>query len=1014
MNHMKTIMRTFQATITNSKIASRLRLMRSVAIVALVLAGAATTQAQVSLTWTNTTGDSWESTTAWQTNIVTSYTNFISGSVTSPVPATACQALIPPGALGMFDPCAPGGSGGFPGGQDSATFSNDTSYTITVPSDPGTLSSVTFTQHVGAVSFNMGSQTLTVTNRFRVGVGDATSTVFVVGGTLSVLGDASTSQLRIGDGSNAVGKVVVNNGTLMIDSCALGLSSNSVGSLIISNNGVFRNDPYPDGLNPSTLTCGTSASANSQLIVTNGGKLFVVGTITVGASPTTSNNFMAITGPSSAATITGAGDLAFRGSAGQLLVSNGAKLFMAGSLLFGGNSSYNTGIVVGAGSQVIVGGSGQVGLNSTAATNNFFIVQDGGYISVNGTFAYGNNVNNINNGVQIGGSGAMSTGIFTAVRSSSSSTNHALNFMTVTNAFVSCWYLNPQGPQETVSILSKGTMLVTNCIAVGTPNGNSNAVSYGGIDGAIIVNGGTLSDLLRADNLGGISYGGAGDNVLIVTNGGKLLTSMGTLGAGSADNAATITGSGSVWSNFFGQAQNANFTNFLIVGTGTPGSTNTFGVFNGASLYNAGTFSIGNNGFTAVVNTVTFGGPGNVVTVKNDGSLNVGQGNGSYSNSLYVTNASLTASIINVGNSGATNNYMEFDGGTIAVGYIRIRPTNSLVFSAGTLSVGGMSHDSLANWTSDSVTNPLVVGNGGLIPAYYDMTPSNGTNDFHDGGLVITNNAYLRGSGIIQGNVTVLGTFSPGLPSAAIGSIVTSNNLTFGSSASLNFDLGTAQDSVQVFGNLVLGGTLNVVSNAGFTANTYTLFTYTNNTVSGTITTAGGTLPTGYTYAVSTNTVTLVQLIVSSVAPPVDPWGNWETHYFPGGGPSAAGTADPDGDGVSNTNEFMAGFNPTNPTAYPHVISVAKSGGNMNVTYLGANGDNTWSPGYTSRTNILEFTTGSATGNYSNNFATAYTSTGNGTNILINGTGVGTITTVVDTGGATGTARYYRIRVIAP
>ena len=135
----------------------------------------------------------------------------------------------------------------------------------------------------------------------------------------------------------------------------------------------------------------------------------------------------------------------------------------------------------------------------------------------------------------------------------------------------------------------------------------------------------------------------------------------------------------------------------------------------------------------------------------------------------------------------------------------------------------------------------------------------------------------------------------------------------------------------------------------------------------------------------------------------------WQNHYFPSGGPSSLGGADPDADGVINSNEFLSGFNPNNAQAYAHVISIAKSGANMNVTYLGASGDDTYSPIIGSRTNVLEVTTGAANGSYSNNFV----STGV-TNILSGGHGLGTTNTAVDTSGATGATRYYRIRVIAP
>jgi PKD repeat protein len=143
------------------------------------------------------------------------------------------------------------------------------------------------------------------------------------------------------------------------------------------------------------------------------------------------------------------------------------------------------------------------------------------------------------------------------------------------------------------------------------------------------------------------------------------------------------------------------------------------------------------------------------------------------------------------------------------------------------------------------------------------------------------------------------------------------------------------------------------------------------------------------------------------------PFAWWQLGYFGGtNNPSAAPDADYTGTGMSNTNKFLAGFNPTNSAAYLHIISIAKTNTtDINVRYLGANGDSTWSPGIASRTNVLEFTTGTANGSYSsNNFA----STGQ-TNILSGGTGLGVVTNMIDSGGATNTpSRYYRVRVLAP
>jgi hypothetical protein len=111
-----------------------------------------------------------------------------------------------------------------------------------------------------------------------------------------------------------------------------------------------------------------------------------------------------------------------------------------------------------------------------------------------------------------------------------------------------------------------------------------------------------------------------------------------------------------------------------------------------------------------------------------------------------------------------------------------------------------------------------------------------------------------------------------------------------------------------------------------------------------------------------------------------------------------------------NASEFLAGFCPTNSAAYPHIISLTPVGNDMKVTYLGANGDNTYTNGPASRTNVLEYASGMADGSYTNNFV----STGQ-TNILSGGTGLGIITNMVESGGATNTpSRYYRVRVLVP
>ena len=184
--------------------------------------------------------------------------------------------------------------------------------------------------------------------------------------------------------------------------------------------------------------------------------------------------------------------------------------------------------------------------------------------------------------------------------------------------------------------------------------------------------------------------------------------------------------------------------------------------------------------------------------------------------------------------------------------------------------------------------------------------------------------------------------------------------------------------------------------------------------------TNSGSANFNHTYAAGTYTVALTAsnafgkstLVSNNLIAVVTALQAWQLHYFGCTNcPQAQPNADPFGTGLSNTNKFLAGFNPTNPVTYPHVISIATTNTtDMTVMYLGANGDNTWSPGIASRTNVLEFTAGTADGSYSNDFVSA-----NVTNILSGGTGTGIVTNMLDAGGATNTpSRYYRIRVLVP
>jgi hypothetical protein len=236
-------------------------------------------------------------------------------------------------------------------------------------------------------------------------------------------------------------------------------------------------------------------------------------------------------------------------------------------------------------------------------------------------------------------------------------------------------------------------------------------------------------------------------------------------------------------------------------------------------------------------------------------------------------------------------------------------------------------------------------------------------------------------------------------------------NLNLGAASTLNFGVGTNATEFAVLGNLALSGTLNITDAGGFTNATYTLFTYSVALLENGITI--GTAPALYNYAISTNTPGRVDLVVT---PPLSVFQQWQLQYFQCTNcAQAQPDADPLGKGMSNTNQFLAGFSPTNPAAYLHVISIAEQSvaGNTNVvvTYLGANGDDTYTPGIASRTNVLDYTSGDVDGSYMNG---GWLDTGQ-TNILGGGNGSGTVTNMTDTAIPSATTnRYYRVRVLLP
>jgi hypothetical protein len=147
---------------------------------------------------------------------------------------------------------------------------------------------------------------------------------------------------------------------------------------------------------------------------------------------------------------------------------------------------------------------------------------------------------------------------------------------------------------------------------------------------------------------------------------------------------------------------------------------------------------------------------------------------------------------------------------------------------------------------------------------------------------------------------------------------------------------------------------------------------------------------------------------ISDYPPPADPFAAWQLKYFGCTNcAQAASGADPDGDGMSNTNEFLAGTVPTNSTSLFRVTSIVRQGSGSNDINI------TWTARPCKVYVVQVFPGNAPDGSYSNNFSDIASSLTIG-GVLGGGFVKGDSTTnYVDVGGGTNKpSRYYRVRLV--
>jgi len=199
------------------------------------------------------------------------------------------------------------------------------------------------------------------------------------------------------------------------------------------------------------------------------------------------------------------------------------------------------------------------------------------------------------------------------------------------------------------------------------------------------------------------------------------------------------------------------------------------------------------------------------------------------------------------------------------------------------------------------------------------------------GTLAVNNGGTLAGTGSVARAVTVAsgGAIAPGNNGA--GTLTLSGGLTLGNGAVLKMELaGTAtSDKIAASGTFSATGTttINLTALGGFAGSgTYPLITGASGISASNF--AIGTVPAGYVCTVSASGSTLNLTVMTQA----EAWrlANFGTTANSG---NAADGADPDGDGLTNAQEYAAGTDPNSAASALRVSQVQPSGSDLVVSF---------------------------------------------------------------------------------
>ena len=743
-------------------------------------------------------------------------------------------------------------------------------------------------------------------------------------------------------------------------------------ALLIRSGGVLTNaDGYVGYLPPSSsnyvLVAGAGSAwsnANLYLGFSGGGNTLVIsnaGRVAVGLgtfvanSATSSSNRVLVTGTNSILNCANFLELGYAGSGNSLVISNGGQVFDSYSEL-GNNGNGNSVLITGTNSVWNNTGSCTVGANGSnnrmtinkggrlvsnyaqagtwgSATSNSVVVSDPGSLwddsAEASVIAFGANGSGnsliVTNGGQVLGYYAYFGRLASAGNNSALVTGPGSSFS------VNCYiYTGDQGHDNTFTAANGAAISDKFCYISYSPGSSNNAVLLTGANSSWQ---NSYSTFVGFD---GVAASLTISNGATMSDGGAWATSHdGALGVNSdsSNNRALVTGAGSTW----------NCADNMYVGLNGP--SNSLVISNGARVVNTDGYVGSNPGsddnsvvVTGIGSIWTNNGDlnvgyftsGNSLTISNGGRVinnygYVGQVAGSGNNSVLVAGAgSLWTNNFDlyIGCFGSGNNLVITNGGRAnddwgTIGY----DTNSVFNQALVAGAGSV-------WSNNTVTfvgysgssNNLVIGGGGQVSDYWgvvgeDYSASDNSMSVESGGIwrnheVLVgdggahNALFVNGGSVFATNMTVgyTGLYPDNFVELTDGQIIVTNQSHSG--------------MLEVYGGgfLLAGGTLRVdtliVTNEG------AQFMY-----------IGGTLA-------YRNLQLTPEFDADSDGIP----NGWEqAHGLDPLDPDDA-SADNDGDGMGNLQEYLAGTNPNNAASRFAVTSLALTNGHVRVSWSAVGG----------------------------------------------------------------------------